>query len=103
MHGKRVKHLVVRRWYDALGLHDPRMLSTSACSGCFCSKARVILHAISARCAQRATPTCYRLGTVDNSYAGKSSVRDRGQPAGIMRLFPHDFPARRPTFHFRSY
>lgn len=76
------------RWYDAFGLHDPRMLSTSACSGCFCPKARVISHAISAWCAQRATPARYHLGTVDNSYAGESSVRDRGQPAGMDAFVP---------------
>ena len=76
------------RWYDAFGLHDPRMLSTSACSGCFCPKARVISHAISAWCAHRATPARYHLGTVDNSYAGESSVRDRGQPAGMDAFVP---------------
>ena len=33
-------------------------------------------------------PARYHLGTVDNSYAGESSVRDRGQPAGMDAFVP---------------
>ena len=76
------------RCCDAIGQHDPRMLYTSVCSSCLCSKARVISHLISARCAKHATPARYRLGIVDNSYAGESSVGNRGQPAGMHAFVP---------------
>ena len=101
----KMSKALCHRWYDAFGLHDPRMLSTSACSGCFCPKARVISHAISAWCAQRATPACSRLGTVDNSRAtleNPACATGANPPASCVCSHT-TFPRGARPFNFRSY